>query len=255
LTKLKRLKIGIPMTAGKSADKVFKIVGVVLFATGISFLLAASFVYYRSVVFEKSAVSVEGRVVGFERFESRRARGSATVTYAAVVEFTDKNSNRRKFTESIQSSPRRFAPGETVAVLYDPTNPSDAIVDDTFGRWGLLIILAPLGLIFAGLGGGLLRYVFNKKRRGNDLIANGKLVMTRFLKVDVASSIKINGRSPFEVISQAENALSGELDYYRSEHLMDDPTPFLTGKQIPVFVDPQKPKSYHVDLRGLIPIY
>jgi hypothetical protein len=236
------------MAAGKTTNRLFQRIGILFLVIGTPFLIWTAVSVYQSTIFDETAVSAEGQVIGFERSEMR-GRSRTFPVYAAIIEFSDSKQKRYKFTETLKASEARFERGERVAVLYNPENPSEAVVDDKTGRWFDLFISIPLGLLFVGIGGGLLLYRRNKDRLRKHLLENGRVVMSEFSKVEQKTSLKINGRNPFQVITQAKNPISGRQDQYRSGYLKDDPTAELTGKSIPVFIDPRNSDSYYVDLR------
>jgi Protein of unknown function (DUF3592) len=238
------------MFANKSPDFVLTLIGALFLALGIALLLGSAIVYQRSNAFMKTALPAEGRVIDMVRQQSNGKNGRTSTSYAAVIEFRDKSGQRQEFIDSISSQPARFAIGEAVPVVYDPEHPNTAATNDKFGRWGTLIILIPLALIFAGVGGGITGYLRHKDRRRKNLVESGTVIMSEFMHVEQNISLTVNGRHPYQVVTQAKNPFSGKLEQYRSDNLWIDPTSELTGRKIPVRIDPNTPGLYFVDLSG-----
>ncbi len=183
--------------------------------------------------------------------ERDRDRGQS-ISYTAIIGFTDGSGRRQEFSEPIRSNPPRFSVGEVVPVLYDPTRPSHAVVDDFWGRRGILTIFLGLGATFAVLGTVLFAIDLKRRRRISRLLREGKPIDADFLHVFRDARIARNGEHPFRVVVQAMDPATGRLRRFESEAIWVDPTTQLTGRKIRVLLDPGNPQRYHVDLSGSV---
>ncbi|KAB7770595.1 DUF3592 domain-containing protein [Xanthomonas maliensis] len=115
-------------------------------------------------------------------------------------------------------------------------------------RWILLL----LGLAFGGTGGGLLGYRVWHARRTAWLRQHGTVVEATFVAVELNPALEVNGRNPFRIVAQRHDRTHNTLAEYRSDNLWMDPQPFLVeGQRLRVFIDPQRPARYHMDVRFL----
>lgn len=80
--------------------------------------------------------------------------GSDVATYRPIVRFTDNDGRLRQFGSDVSSNPPGYAIGERVTVIYDPADPSDAMIDSFRDRYLMSLGLAFFGTVMAlyGLG-------------------------------------------------------------------------------------------------------
>jgi len=70
--------------------------------------------------------------------------------------------------------------------------------------------------------------------------------------VDVNTSLKVNGRSPWILTAQWQNTADKALYTFKSDSIWFDPTEFVKGETLEVLINANKPSMYHVDL-GFLP--
>lgn len=227
--------------------KILKIIGWVFTGFGVIFMVAGAGIYYVDGQFAARASKARGVVTDLVRPRDRQS-----TTYSAIVRFTDAQGQQQEMVDSLSSNPPRFSRGEEVDVLYDPQSPSNAMIDDAFGRYFLPGMFAGLGFVFALIGVAMLVVPRLRRRRVERLLRFGRPVEAEFLEVLRDDSVKINGASPYRVAAQATDPASGELRRYESEAIFVDPTAQLQGRKVRVMVDPTKPTRYVMDLSGVI---
>jgi hypothetical protein len=124
----------------------------------VPILLALGFIAlffgYRSQVrmasFLEKADPAIGSVLRLQETDSTDS--SDSITYAAVVEFRDALEHAHTFKDHFSSSPPLYDVGDTVRVLYDRSNPSEAQIDRGFWNYWLAIVLYSGGTLFVVLG-------------------------------------------------------------------------------------------------------
>lgn len=112
-------------------------------------------------------------------------------------------------------------------------------------------LLLFIGGIFIAVNGGMLAYSSFAANRVKHLLQQGKLVQAEFQQVEINTSLKVNGASPFRVVAQWHDAQNQELRIFKSANLWFNPSQFLEGRKLPVYVDLNNPARYHMDLSFL----
>lgn len=227
---------------------VFRLVGGLFAVIGLTFLIVSAFLWQRDSDFGAGATKTRGTVIELVRHVERDREHAPGVSYTAIITFKDARGQRREFSESVRSNPPRFAVGDDIAILYDPSRPSRAVVDDFWGRSGVFTIFAVLGGIFAVLGAVLLVIDLKRGRKISRLLRNGRPIEADFLHVFRDTRISRNGDHPFRIVAQAADSATGHLRRFESEAIWVDPTAQLTGKKLRVLIDAVDPHDYHVEL-------
>lgn len=79
----------------------------------------------------------------------------------------------------------------------------------------------------------------------------GKMILTDFKEVRVNASLEMNGRNPNKVISRWYDKDNHTLYIFKSVNIWYDPAMFLEERKIPVYINPNNPKDYYMDLSFL----
>lgn len=231
---------------------LFRWVGGLFAAFGLIFLIVSAVLLLRDAEFSGKAAKARGTVIELVRHFDRDRDRSQSITYAAVIGFADESGQRREFTETMRTNPPRFSAGEEVSVLYDPARPSHAVVDDFWGRKGVITIFLGLGAVFAVLGTVLFVIDLKRGRKISSLLHEGKPIEADFLHVFRDTRIASNGDHPYRVVAQAKDPATGRLQRFESEAIWVDPTEQLAGRKLRVLIDPANPLRYHVDLSDIL---
>jgi hypothetical protein len=214
---------------------IFALVGTVM---GI----VAATVWLNASARIREGVRTEGRVVDL----LRSGKGS----YSPVIEFETESGQTQTYTSGISSSPPAYRPGETVTLWYDPERP-DRVVVAGLDRWLLPAIFGGFFIVFGGLGYGGLLYQLWRGRKKKWLFENGRKVEASIVEVGRKTSVRANGVSPFVVLSQWHDPIDNRVYTFESDYIWFDPSPYLTSGQVDVWIDPQRPSDYQVDLSFL----
>jgi uncharacterized protein DUF3592 len=210
-------------------------------------LLAAAVVSARNTqAFIAQASTSPGTVIDLVRRHS-----DDSDTYAPVVSFATQAGETVQFTSNTSSSPPAYHRGEHVQVLYRPLAPHDARIDGFLSIWGGSVIFGALGGVFFAIGAGVVLVAVLQARKAADLIRNGKRLLTTVQRVELNENLRVNGRNPYRVLTQWENPATGKTRIFHSNNVWFDPSAYLNGRDIPVFVGRDDPNRYYVDLSFL----
>ncbi|MBD2105499.1 DUF3592 domain-containing protein [Nodosilinea sp. FACHB-13] len=223
-----------------------KAIGYPFLLTGIGMLAATFFTYTNTNTFLKDAIKTEGTVI-----ELIRSQSDDSVTYQPVVVFVSQEGEEIEFTSLSGSNPPSYSKGQAVEIFYLPDNPQKAEINGFFSLWGLPTILGALGSIFSTVGTGLLVVPMVKEREEKYLRQQGTPIETKFKNIDVDTTVSVNGNHPFRIMTQWQNPSTTEIHVFKSSCLWYDPSEFMTGDPITVFIERENPKKYFVDLSFL----
>lgn len=193
-------------------------------------------------------IRTEGIVVDLE-FSSDSEGGG---TYSPVVEFRDRDRRPHTYNASSGSNPPSYSRGEKVQIIYLPDTPEKALIDDFSGRWMLPVFLLVFGGIFATVGWVTCYFYFRRRLIVSRLKQVGVPIDAKFVECYRDTSTTVNGRSPWRVAAQASHPLTGKQTSFTSDPVWVDLSEQLSGKDVPVRVDPKNAKHHHVDLSAYV---
>lgn len=218
---------------------LFLVVGAALMAgAGVSAKNARTFI--------AESVAAPGSVIDLVRRQS-----SDSDTYAPVVKFVTQTGEAIEFTSSTSSSPPSYRTGERVEVLYRPLMPHDAKINAFGSLWASSLMLGALGAVFFAIGAGIILFAVYQARKAADLMKNGKRCLTTVHRVELNEHLRVNGKNPYQVLTQWQNPATGQTRIFRSNNVWFDPSEYLNGRNVMVFVGRGDPDRYHVDLSFL----
>ena len=108
------------------------------------------------------------------------------------------------------------------------------------------LALTIMGVIFAGIGGGIIAFGRWSAQKEADLRQNGQLIEAEFQEVEQNGSIEVNGEHPYRIVAKWHDTSNNRLHVFRSANLWFDPTDYVQ-EWIPVYVDRNNPKLYHME--------
>jgi hypothetical protein len=222
--------------------KTIAIAKYVFAAVGIGMLVGTFFLYRNTSAFVEQAARADGTVIDLVR---------KSKTYAPVVQFNDQKGERIEFISSSGSNPPSYTKGEKIEVLYLPSDPQKAAINDFLSLWGDCVILGAMGGIFSLIGIGIIVVLGLADRKDEYLKKHGIPIDTEFQSVEINKSLSVNGRHPFRVLSQWQNPSTAKLHVFKSHNLWFDPSTYIKGRKIRVYIEGDNPKKYYVDLSFL----
>ena len=218
--------------------------------SGLGMMIGAFFLYQNTQEFIKDSVLAQGKVIELIRHISEDSEGYISYTYRPQVEFLTPEGEINQFESNMGSNPPAYRVNEAVEVVYLTNAPEQAKINSFTSLWLLPLILAGIGFLNIAIGLGMIVYTRIKKKQRDWLQQFGRRVQSQFKSVELNTSYKINGRSPYRIFSQLDEA--GQVCIFKSENLWFDPSSYLQKDQeITVLVDPQNMKKYVMDLSFL----
>jgi hypothetical protein len=209
---------------------------------GLGLLGIAGFLAVQTQGFLAQAERTTGTVVDLVWKQS-----SDSSNYKPEVEWTAPDGSAHRFISSVGSNPPSYQRGQTVEVFYQPGKPESAKLGGFFPLWGGVLVCGLLGLVFSATGGGLIFSGVRKKRLREFLALQGVTVPTQFVEVIHRTGFKVNGRSPWRIISQWQDPATGLIHTFQSDDIWYDPTEHIGGSTISVSIDPHNPKRHDMD--------
>lgn len=219
------------------------------FAIGVVVLVVGAVMFVRTAQFLAEAERATGTVIDL----SRETDSEGGVAFHPVVRFRTTEGEAVEFVSSFGSSPPSAEPGDRVDVLYDPDDPYDAKLSGFFDLW------MPPGIPVV-VGGGFIAIALFLRHRTRGLsradtdwlLRHGRLLTGRSPRVVHDTAIEVMGSSPFRVDVDVHDPVRNEVHVLASGLVWFDPSPFLTDREsLDVYIDPQRPERYLVDLSFL----
>lgn len=222
------------------------IIGIVFSAIGLVSLLVAAGLAWDLHQDRATREHVAATVV------SNHRRCNKGCSYHPVVEY-EFAGGRYAITGVVGNSSPVFAVGESVTVLVPPADPRDGRIDHwTESGFGIIFGLGFFA-IFGAIGLPMLFLTLRRRSGTQRARREGFLVLTRFVEVRRDTRVRVNGRSPYRIVSQWHNPRDRKVYRFESDAMWFDPTPFLKGhEQIGVKLDPERPRHYWMDT-GFLP--
>jgi hypothetical protein len=209
---------------------------------GVGLLAGALYALSSTISFRSNSKRAEGVVVDLDW-----RSGSAS----PVVEWKDPKGGVHRISGGVSSKPPAYSKGEKVDVRYDAANPDHARIDGFLENWFVAMILGILGAVFGGVGAGFGIYGWVQKKNRDWLRVNGLRIQAKFTGVDINTSLRVNGRSPWVLTSQWQDPKSGMVYAFRSESIWFDPSPYVKADTLDVLINAAKPSMYWIDIAFL----
>jgi hypothetical protein len=167
-----------------------------------------------------------------------------------VVEFADRDGATHRITGSVSSNPPAYGVGEGVTVRYRAGEPTDARIDGFLESWFLPTLFGGLGSVFTTIGAGFVIVEIRKRRLRAWLQQSGMKIQAKYTGVMLDSGIKVNRRHPWRLTAQWQDG-TGVVHTFESDMLFWDPSDHVKRDTVDVWIDPNDPRRYHLDLAFL----
>lgn len=213
-------------------------------------LVVAAFVYADTHRFMASAVAAQGTVVGAQPVRVQRKNSQRSdVKHVHYIRFVTADGQRSIFKSEPRST--RIDAGKTVEILYQPDDPTNALSREFTSPWALTAWLVLMGGVFASIGGTIFFLEARTNRRKNHLKRHGVMVKAAFKSLQINRGLTMNGEHPFIIICAWRDPATSKLHAFRSGTIWGDPSPYIRGGELDVYIAPGHPRKYYVDISFL----
>ncbi|HRI80749.1 MAG TPA: DUF3592 domain-containing protein [Cyclobacteriaceae bacterium] len=164
-----------------------------------------------------------------------------------TIEFSY-HGQKRQFNSSFTSSDMEI--GEKMEVHFPAGNPNEAEIKNFFNLWFLPLFFSIFALTFGGVGFYGVSKQLKKMGAKRELFdeQKGKRLNLAVTEVSQDFSYKVNGRSPYIIVSQWINPLTQEVHEFKSDYYWYNPEALLSNhKNVDVYVDENDPTRYYMD--------
>lgn len=227
--------------------KKSSIVNYIFVAIGFCLLVGAFFSYQNSKFFLQGSISANGTVIAIDRSSSPGKKGKSP-SYHPVISFTTESGEPIEFRSSTGRGKNTYTKGQIIEVLYQQAAPRQARMNSFFSLWGATLILAGLGAVFFALGYSIIFFSKRKEKKIVYLKKHGISVEATFNNVAVNTSLKVNGKSPYQIIAHWQDPKTSSVHQFNSDNIWFDPTNYVKAEKITVLTERNNPKKYHVDI-------
>ncbi len=135
----------------KPGVNVGRMVGGIFMSLGAIMLITAAYFLISNYQFSQRAITVKGKVIDYDSYQSRNDDGGSTTMYTPTFEY-DFQGKSYTHKSSTSTSSKDYEINELVDVLVDPENPTEVLIDSFWEKWFVSALLSGLGIIFTGMG-------------------------------------------------------------------------------------------------------
>lgn len=138
--------------------------------------------------------------------------------------------------------------GDEIEIFYKKDEPNVIILKDT-NQGYLVPFVAAICSIIVGLSFSVQKG--NNVKKNLQIKQNGKRIEAEIIKVMKNSRTKVNGVNPYYVVCKWTNKKNGHEYLFNSDDVWYNPNEQLVKAgitKVPVYVNPQNPQEYYVDL-------
>jgi hypothetical protein len=223
------------------------LIGGIFALVGLGLLIAGIFWHINNKAFFENAVEIQASITDIEIYydSDNEAQHEVYVKYVIGDElYEDVRLN-------YYSSDMRK--GQKVAVWYNPNDPWEIRSKEGSNFGSLLLII--IGGVFAGGGAIALITCQVKASQDTKRKKTGKRLQLPIAYIDVNPHITVNGFPANYIICQEQDPYTGQtIQQYKSKNIFRDLfSEMQVGDLVDVYVDPQNPNKYFVDVDSVQP--
>lgn len=219
---------------------IFALIGEIIF-------IVALFVIKSELNVVRNGIETTGVVI--DQSVSKSSDGS--YFYHPIIQFNTEDNREIMFRSPEGGHQSRFYLGEKINVIYLPSDPQRATINNFLGLYGAGTILSIFGLVFASTGLIPLYFIRRRATRDQRLKRDGMPINVKISEIIINSHIRFNHRSPYQIIADYHDTLNNRLIRYKSGYIFFDPTPYINRELVTVYVDKKNPKIYYLDISFL----
>jgi len=205
-------------------------------AVGLFIIGFGIFSYLRSNLILENGVHTIGKVTQvFRDIHAKRPD-----YYFPIIDFQNEEKKNYSFKSDVgYTSPGEYQVGQTVSIIYNPSNPTEAKIDSFIGIWWSTILPILIGFIFSSLGVAIYFEARKKYNLTEFLSKNGIKI-----KANVYSVNEIASSTSKKCVINAKFDQNGKKYLFSSDILNIDPDKIKDLKEIEVLADPSNYTRY-----------
>ena len=113
-----------------------------------------------------------------------------------------------------------------------------------------IIVYCSIGGVFTIIGVSFLLVTLGSEKKKKKLIETGRKYYAEVTGAIINYRVQVNRKNPYRLDCRYVDEFTGVTYLYRSENVWDNPDQYI-GLQVPVYVNPNKPKEYYVAIDDL----
>lgn len=129
-----------------------RILPLIFMFAGACTVCVGIYIYSNTLAFLGRSKAATGTVVEIVVSTTDRPGKKARTTQRPLIEFRTENGEPTRFKSELGTKNSSYSVGDTVPVLYDPADPTEARIDSFLTKYGLETLLSGLGTIFLAIG-------------------------------------------------------------------------------------------------------
>jgi hypothetical protein len=227
--------------------KILRLIFGLFAVIGLGLLIGGVVSIQQTRRFLATASSVPGVVTENVWREDRSSNNNTNWAFYPRIRFRTTDGQEITFITNSGSSPPAYRVNEPVTILYDPQQPYHAYIQSFSELWLLPTILCGLGIVFCSFGVVAVIWKGISARKNAWLEQNGRRVQAEFTRVELNTSLEVNGANPYRIVCQWLDPASNQMHIFHSANIWFDPTSYIPGKTVEVLVDPNRPHRYLVE--------
>lgn len=227
----------------RGAEGTLNLIGIIFLLIGVIMVIASVCTFVGAKRFEANAEKTTAVITEIDRYTTGSG-DDRTTHYDVYVEY---RVDRQVYNGILNTYTSSMYEGKEIEVMYDPAKPTDVRVKDYIAP----IILAIMGLVFGGVGGGMFFANVAASGKRKRLLENGDRVTGTITNVITVMNVRINNRHPYKAEVEVNDPFTGEKYLYSSKQVLDD-IYYMVGSTVDVYVDRDDKSKYYVDLDSVV---
>jgi hypothetical protein len=198
--------------------------------------------------FKSRAVLTDATVTGMMH-NPFHIRGTNNNSYAPTVSYISRDGKNHTCDTKSYNYPPAYTVGDKVKVYYDPAKPDYARLENSLGKSTILIAIGAVSCILL-----IIIYILSVRREK----ASKKLTQTGIkIAADIVSAANdetpvVMGKRPYIIKCQWQQNQTNTIFTFKSKYIYYNPAKYLgERKQLDIFIDPDNPKKYFMDISFL----
>jgi len=227
--------------------KIVRVIFGLFFVVGLGLFIGGIYSFQNTRRFLQTAIEVPGVVTENVWREERSSDNRASWAFYPRIRFRTSDGQNISFISNTGSSPPSYRVNEPITILYDPQQPYHASIKSFSELWMLPVLLCGMGSLFSSFGIVVVVWQAFSARKNAWLQQNGRRIQADFARVELNTSVAVNGANPYRIVCQWLDPAKNEMHIFNSANIWFDPTNYIPEKTIEVLVDPNNPRRYAVE--------